>query len=136
MQFHPIRDLRGISGSFRLLPSRPHGRGRRRTLTNLYNERPTWLELIHQKLDAAVFAAYGWDPAISDDDLLRGCWSWTSNERPHNDACAERLRHLKMRFMSLPPASSSGRGGVWKPERLPEIPSSPSAWPTGGYGRL
>ena len=29
----------------------------KRTLTNLYNERPTWLALTHQKLDAAVFAA-------------------------------------------------------------------------------
>src|SRR3990172_3453911 len=43
---------------------------KRRTLTNLYNERPTWLDLAHQKLDAAVFAAYGWDPAMTDDELL------------------------------------------------------------------
>jgi hypothetical protein len=39
-------------------------------LTNLYNQRPTWLDLAHKKLDAAVFAAYGWDPAISDEDIL------------------------------------------------------------------
>jgi hypothetical protein len=43
---------------------------KKRTLTNLYNERPTWLDLAHKKLDDAVFTAYGWDPAISDDDLL------------------------------------------------------------------
>ena len=43
---------------------------KRRTLTNLYNERPTWLDLAHRKLDEAVFAAYGWDPGISDEDLL------------------------------------------------------------------
>jgi hypothetical protein len=41
----------------------------KRTLTNLYNERPTWLALAHQKLDQAVFAAYGWPPNLSDDDL-------------------------------------------------------------------
>jgi hypothetical protein len=41
-----------------------------RTLTNLYNQRPTWLALAHDRLDAAVFAAYGWDPAMSDDQLL------------------------------------------------------------------
>ena len=41
-----------------------------RTLTNLYNQRPTWLDLAHQKLDAAVFAAYGWDPAMSDEEIL------------------------------------------------------------------
>lgn len=33
---------------------------KKRTLTNLYNQRPTWLDLAHRKLDAAVFAAYGW----------------------------------------------------------------------------
>lgn len=42
----------------------------KRTLTNLYNERPTWLAQAHQKLDAAVFAAYGWPEDLSDDDLL------------------------------------------------------------------
>ena len=42
----------------------------KRTLTNLYNERPTWLDLAHKKLDAAVFDAYGWPNDISDDELL------------------------------------------------------------------
>ncbi|HNX50285.1 MAG TPA: hypothetical protein PLS53_17530 [Thermoanaerobaculaceae bacterium] len=41
-----------------------------RTLTNLYNQRPTWLRQAHERLDAAVFAAYGWDPVMSDDALL------------------------------------------------------------------
>lgn len=31
---------------------------------------PAWLALAHKNLDAAVFAAYGWDPGISDDGLL------------------------------------------------------------------
>jgi hypothetical protein len=43
---------------------------KKRTLTNLYNERPTWLDIAHKLLDAAVFAAYGWDPGMSDDELL------------------------------------------------------------------
>ena len=43
---------------------------KKRTLTNLYNERPTWLDLAHKKLDEAVFAAYGWDAAMTDDELL------------------------------------------------------------------
>ena len=42
----------------------------KRTLTNLYNERPTWLDLAHRKLDEAVFAAYGWDASLSDDEIL------------------------------------------------------------------
>jgi hypothetical protein len=43
---------------------------KKRTLTNLYNDRPTWLDLAHKKLDEAVFGAYNWDPTISDDNLL------------------------------------------------------------------
>ena len=42
----------------------------KRTLTKLYNKRPTWLDLAHQKLDAAVFAAYGWQTKLSDEELL------------------------------------------------------------------
>ncbi len=42
----------------------------KRTLTNLYNERPTWLDLAHKRLDEAVFAAYGWDASISDEEIL------------------------------------------------------------------
>ena len=42
----------------------------KRSLTNLYNERPTWLDLAHRKLDEAVFAGYGWEPTLSDDDIL------------------------------------------------------------------
>lgn len=41
-----------------------------RTLTNLYNERPNWLLSAHQKLDEAVFAAYGWNPSRSDEEIL------------------------------------------------------------------
>jgi hypothetical protein len=41
-----------------------------RTLPNLYNTRPTWLDLADQRLDAAVSAAYGWPPNLSDDDNL------------------------------------------------------------------
>ncbi|MCC7327152.1 MAG: adenine methyltransferase, partial [Burkholderiales bacterium] len=47
---------------------------KKRTLTNLYNERPTWLVNAHVALDAAVARAYGWDdytPAMADDEILR-----------------------------------------------------------------
>ncbi|MBI1880635.1 MAG: class I SAM-dependent DNA methyltransferase, partial [Chloroflexi bacterium] len=43
---------------------------KKRTLTNLYNQRPTWLDLAHQKLDRAVFAAYGWPDNLSDEEIL------------------------------------------------------------------
>ena len=43
---------------------------KKRTLTNLYNERPAWLDNAHRDLDAAVAAAYGWPANISDEDAL------------------------------------------------------------------
>ena len=42
----------------------------KRTLTNLYNERPAWLDLAHKKLDQAVFAAYGWPSDLTDEQIL------------------------------------------------------------------
>jgi type II restriction/modification system DNA methylase subunit YeeA len=42
----------------------------KRTLTNLYNDRPTWLDQAHRKLDEAVFAAYGWNYELSDDEII------------------------------------------------------------------
>lgn len=38
-------------------------RGSARTLTNLDNVRPTWLDMAHKKLDAAALKAYGWPAA-------------------------------------------------------------------------
>ena len=44
---------------------------RKRTLTNLYNDRPQWLDDAHVALDAAVAAAYGWSPDIPKEDALQ-----------------------------------------------------------------
>ncbi len=43
---------------------------KKRTLTNLYNERPAWLDLAHKKLDAAVAAAYGFPADLTDEAIL------------------------------------------------------------------
>ena len=43
---------------------------KRRTLTNLYNARPTWLDIEHRKLDEAVFAAYGWPADLSNGEII------------------------------------------------------------------
>jgi len=46
-----------------------------RTLTNLYNARPSWLANAHAALDRAVWAAYGWedaDPAAVEEDVILG----------------------------------------------------------------
>ena len=43
---------------------------RERTLTALYNARPTWLDQAHRTLDAAVLDAYGWPHDVSDEEIL------------------------------------------------------------------
>ena len=43
---------------------------KKRTLTNLYNQRPTWLHLAHENLDAAVADAYGWTTRLPDSEIL------------------------------------------------------------------
>ncbi len=44
---------------------------KKRTLTNLYNDRPTWLANAHAALDRAVFDAYGWPENFTDEDVLK-----------------------------------------------------------------
>ncbi|QNH00294.1 class I SAM-dependent DNA methyltransferase [Pseudomonas sediminis] len=47
---------------------------KKRTLTNLYNTRPAWLDNAHKALDKAVAEAYGWKdytPEMSDEEILR-----------------------------------------------------------------
>jgi len=47
---------------------------KKRTLTNLYNTRPAWLDMAHKALDATVAEAYGWTdytPEMPDEEILR-----------------------------------------------------------------
>lgn len=41
-----------------------------RTLTNLYNDPPTWLQNLHENLDDAVASGYGWSSDMSDAEIL------------------------------------------------------------------
>jgi hypothetical protein len=43
---------------------------RKRTLTILYNQRPSWLVQAHERLDRAVHAAYEWEWPLAADDVL------------------------------------------------------------------
>ena len=48
---------------------------KKRTLTNLYNQRPAWLDHAHRALDEAVADAYGWGDdwragRLNDDEIL------------------------------------------------------------------
>lgn len=66
----------------------------KRTLTNLYNERPAWLDHAHRKLDAAVFAAYGWqDLATALEDARCGTLhDFKSGELVQLEATSEGLK--------------------------------------------
>src|SRR5207244_12390245 len=69
---------------------------KKRTLTNLYNERPTWLKLAHEQLDRAVLAAYaatdpagGWDEAWADVWVDTGAGQPLPAEHPLSTTRAE-----------------------------------------------
>jgi type II restriction/modification system DNA methylase subunit YeeA len=51
-------------------PDTPESELKKRTLTNLYNQRPTWLADAHRILDEAVFAAYGWPTNLTTQEIL------------------------------------------------------------------
>jgi hypothetical protein len=67
---------------------------KKRTLTNLYDARSTWLDNAHKKLDAAVFAAYGWpaDPSTA----LRQAQDDSSGHGPSDEEILERLLTLNL----------------------------------------
>lgn len=64
-----------------------------RTLTNLYNERPTWLIDDHDRLDRAVLAAYDWSDDISDENILAGLLALNLAREPPGQSLAEQPRH-------------------------------------------
>ena len=67
---------------------------KKRTLTNLYNERPAWLDLAHQKLDAAVAAAYGLPADLSDEQILERLLA-LNLERAAEEAKAAKVKKPK-----------------------------------------
>jgi len=67
---------------------------KKRTLTNLYNERPAWLDLAHKKLDAAVAAAYGWPADLSDENILEKLLA-LNLERAAEEAKADKSKKPK-----------------------------------------
>lgn len=60
----------------------------KRTLTNLYNLRPQWLESAHLTLDQAVADAYGWGDksragSLTDEEIIEGLFA-LNQERSEN----------------------------------------------------
>lgn len=67
---------------------------KKRTLTNLYNERPTWLAMAHERLDSAVYAAYGWTEApgeLVEEEILKRLLT-LNRERANPDRELERTQ--------------------------------------------
>jgi len=67
---------------------------KQRTLTNLYNERPAWLDLAHKKLDAVVAAAYGWPADLTDEQILEKLLA-LNLERAEEEAKAAKVKKPK-----------------------------------------
>lgn len=58
------------------------------TPTNLYNHRPEWLRLAHDKLDRAVLDACDWPRDISGDEIM----AWLLEENLKREALDVRRR--------------------------------------------
>ena len=74
---------------------------KKRTLTNLYNQRPAWLANAHRALDEAVAAAYGWPADLSDDEILARLFALNQ----------ERAAAIHRRRTPSPGEAGGGRGG-------------------------
>lgn len=64
------RDLVRLRDAWLNPPGIPEADLKDKTLTKLYNQRPTWLSNAHRTLDRAVFAAYGWPSDLTREDIL------------------------------------------------------------------
>jgi len=91
---------------------------RKRTLTNLYNERPAWLDLAHKKLDAAVAAAYGFHNDLSDGEILKKLLALNLERAAEEtkgelvkQANSSAIRRDKM-LQSVFQAKKNGRNGI------------------------
>ncbi|MFN4283785.1 MAG: class I SAM-dependent DNA methyltransferase [Alphaproteobacteria bacterium] len=62
---------------------------KKRTLTNLYNQRPTWLANAHKALDEAVAAAYGWPADLPDDEVLARLFALNQARAAAQEAAAK-----------------------------------------------
>ena len=72
----------------RIIPKEGHEADlKKRTLTNLYNERPTWLHNAHRQLDEAVAAAYGWSADLSDNEVLARLLELNLSRSSRNPLC-------------------------------------------------
>lgn len=81
---------------------------KKRTLTNLYNERPTWLKLAHQRLDEAVLNAYAaidpegaWDPSWAQVFIETGAGQGLSEDDPMREQREEIEQQILANLLRL-----------------------------------
>jgi hypothetical protein len=78
---------------------------KKRTLTNLYNQRPAWLDNAHRALDEAVFSAYGWPANLTTQQILANLLALN-----HQRAATPPLKITKTKLKtSVTAASLDGR---------------------------
>ena len=63
-----------------------------KTLTKLYNLRPTWLANAHGALDRAVFRAYGWPETMGRAEVLERLLALNAARAAGGRANADSLR--------------------------------------------
>ena len=80
---------------------------RKLTLTNLYNKQPTWLGQAQERLDRAVYAAYGWH-----------VWRFCPPIAPHCSCLVRSTSDRKAMF---------DQGAPCAPPRRPQLPAFASA---------
>jgi type II restriction/modification system DNA methylase subunit YeeA len=83
---HAAHDLNDLREKWLNPPDISESELRKRTLTNLYNARPAWLEQAHAALDRTVWIAYGWeeDPAVTTDEEILSRLLALNRERAAN----------------------------------------------------
>ncbi len=85
---------------------------KKRTLTNLYNARPAWLNNLHKELNAAVATAYGWDdytPDMSDEEILARLFTLNQDRQNQGQMAECAGRALKCLESRCRPLLSAGR---------------------------
>jgi len=105
----------------------------KRTLTNLYNQRPAWLSQAHEALDAAVAAAYGWTDYtadMSDEEVLRRLLAENQQRAQH-----ERSAQRQLPLMTLLPGGHEAAHSERKPAKRAKVETAsapPGAVPARG----
>jgi len=84
---------------------------KKRTLTNLYNQRPQWLQDAHRELDKAVLAAYEWAEDISDAEILERLLALNHERAAKSEVGAARVPPKNKKSESARSLSKPGEQG-------------------------